>query len=266
MPSFDPNAYTTVPTRTTAGTMSLARGLLSSAGSRPPRAVATRLTKIRDRATALQQAWIEANRPEPPAEDARPYDVVLDRAWTALRSRLRAWEQVDPEFGSPRAAELDEALFPTGLDFLRLRFSEQWAQSDRRLTQIDNDGLTEDLEQLAGAPFVAAVHKAHADYGRVLGITDKKAEPVDSTRVLEPLRALRAAIASYARAVVGLTDEDDDESVAAMQSQLRPLVEMRRAAPSGAEPQEPSAEEQGAAEQSAEEPIEQPLPEVPAIE
>jgi hypothetical protein len=253
MPSFDPNEYTTVPARTPAGMMSLARGLLSAAASRPNRTVAARLVKVRERASTLQQAWIDVNRPAPPPEDGRPFDITLDRAWTALRSRLTAWDKLEPEFSSPRAAELDEALFPTGLDFLQLRFRKQWAESDRRLEQIKSDELGEELEQLAGAPFVAAVKQAHQDYGRVLGITHKKADPVDATRVLEPLQALRSAIASYARAVVGLTDEDDDEAVAAMTSQLRPLVESRRSATS-------------APTQSEQEIIEQPLPDAPTVE
>ncbi|MCA9709859.1 MAG: hypothetical protein KDK70_28730 [Myxococcales bacterium] len=228
MPSFDPSRYTTVPSRSPAAMLSLARALLAAADPAPSEVVASRLDRLRAATDELQAAWVEVSRPEVPAENPQPYDLALDRAWGSLRARLAAWEQLDRPPGAGPAQELRALLFPTGLDFLQLPYAEQWAQSERRLALVDADGLAESIDALAGPQFLLAVRQAQADYGRVLGITDAKPAQPDAARVLEPVREVRAAIASYARAVVGLTDEVDDEAVAAMQQQLRPLVDARR--------------------------------------
>lgn len=249
---FDPSLYATVPTRTPGASLSLARGLLSAAASEPEPPVAKRLAKVRKAAKRLQVAWVEAGRSNATVSDVRPLDVALDRSWSCLRTRLDGAAQLGDDDHAPRATVLLQTLFPTGLDFLKLPYAEEWAESERRLAMIKRDGLASELEALAGKPYLPAVKKAHTAYGAALGITDKKAATVDAVRVVEPLRALQAAIGSYARTVVGLVDEDDTASVAAAQEQLEPLLRAKRPRASGA------------TEAEAEEPVEAPLPELPA--
>jgi hypothetical protein len=230
---FDPSLYGTVPTRTPGATLSLARGLISAAATKPDAAITRRIAKIRKSAKLLQTAWVEAGRPSASGEDPRPYDVTLDRCWAALRTRLEGCVQLGDDDHAPRAGVMLSTIYPNGLDFLRLSYPEEWAESERRLEMVKKDKLAKELEELAGAPYLPAIKKAHAAYGTVLGITDKKAP---------------AVIGAYVRAVVGQVEEDDEESVAAAQEQLEPLVRAKR--PRGsAEPEEP---------------IEAPLPEAPA--
>lgn len=107
-----------------------------------------------------------------------------------VRARLRQPRpQLPPRLPAPRATVLLQTLFPTGLDFLKLPYAEEWAESERRLAMIKRDGLASELEALAGKPYLPAVKKAHTAYGAALGITDKKAATVDAVRVVEPLRA-----------------------------------------------------------------------------
>jgi hypothetical protein len=250
-PVFNPDVYTSVPTRTPRATLGLARALLSAAPAAPDPALGKRIAKIRKAAKHLQVAWIEASRPPQPTQDVRVLDVALDRRWASVRSRLQGCIQLEDDDHAPRAAKLDALLFPTGLDFLRLPFAEQWAESHRRLILIKADGLRAELSELIGAPYLPALDKAHAAYGSALGITDKKPAAPDAARVLEPLRVLQAAIASYARAVVGAVDEDDEASILAAREQLEPILRARR--PRGA----------AASEAETDEPIEAPLPEGP---
>lgn len=249
MPPFDPSLYNTVPTRTPGATLTLARGLLSAASSRPTKMIAARLVKLRERASLLQLSWVDASRPVVTAESVRPFDVVLDRRWGALRSRLDGCAQLGDDDHAPRAGKLNQVLFPTGLDFVKLAYADEWAESEKRLTLIKTDDLDGEIAELAGKKYLPALREAHAAYGIALGITDKKATTPDATRVLEPLRQLQAAIAAYARGVVGLVEEDDAKSVAAAQEQLEPIVRARRP--------------QAAGVAEVEEPIEAPLPELP---
>lgn len=250
-PMFDPALYGSVPTRTPRATLGLARALISAAPEEPDAALAKRIAKIRKTAKLLQGAWVDASRPTPATQDVRTIDVALDRRWSALRSRLEGCTQLDDDDHAPRATKLMTTLFPTGLDFLRLPYAEEWAESERRLVLIKTDGFEAELAELAGARYLSAIKEAHVAYGAALGITDKKAAAPDPARVLEPLRELQSAIASYVRAVVGAVDEDDEDSIAAAQEQLEPIVRARRPRAAGAP--------------ETEEPIDAPVPEGPAV-
>ncbi|MCX4242965.1 hypothetical protein [Paraliomyxa miuraensis] len=247
-PTFEPSAYTSVPTRNPATTLSLSRTLLAAAPRRPSTTVRKRLVKLRARATEMQAAWVDLSRPVPTVDDLRPFDFVLDRRWSAVRSRLEGCMQLGDDDQAPRAERMVATLFATGLDFLKLPYTEQWAQSERRLAQIETDDLADELEALVGESYLPLLRQAHAAYGKALGITEAREAASEPARVLEPLRALQAAIASYARAVVGEVDEDDEDDVKAVMQQLDPIRRARRTRAAG-EP-EPS------------EPFDVPLPEV----
>ncbi|MCX4242771.1 hypothetical protein [Paraliomyxa miuraensis] len=249
--TFDPDQYTTVPTRSPASTLSLSRALLSAAPKRPGKPIAKRLVKLRAAAELLQAAWVDTSRPMPTVEDLRPFDMVLDRRWKALRSRLEGCFLLGDEDRSARAERMMTTLFPTGLDFLTLPYAEEWAQSERRLLLVESEALEEELEGLVGEGYLPALRQAHEAYGRALGITERKEAAPEAARVLEPLRALKAAIVGYARGVVGVVDEDDAEAVRAAQHQLEPILRARR-------PRGPGASE-------SEEPVDAPLPEAPEV-
>lgn len=249
-PIFDPDQYTTVPTRSPRATLSLSRALLSAAGKPPNKAVAKRLLKLRSQAELLQIAWVDGGRPAPAVEDLRPYDLVLDRRWGALRSRLEGCVQLGDDDHTERAEALMKTLFPTGLDFLKLQYAEEWAESERRLLLVKADELEDEIEALAGEKYLPALQEAHDAYGKALGITQKKEAEPDPARVVEPLRALQGAIASYARGVIGAMDEDEAASVKAAQERLEPILRARRARGPG---------------EVSEEPVEAPLPEVAAV-
>jgi hypothetical protein len=251
--AFDPDLYTTVPTRSAAATLSLARSLISAAPSRPPASQSLRLARLRDHAKLLQLSWIDAGRSFE-TTDLRTLDIVLDRRWGALRGRLDACVQLGDDDHTPRAEVMLGTVFPTGLDFLKLPYAEEWAQSERRLELIAAEELEDELEALCGKPYLPLLQQAHAAYGDALGITKRKDSPVEATRVLEPLRQLKDAIASYARGVIGTMNELDPDAVAAAEQQLEPILRARRAPTIG----EPTTEE------PAEEPVEAPLPELPA--
>lgn len=247
---FDPDQYTTVPTRSAAATLGLSRALLSAAPSRSPASQALRLARLRDSAERLQLSWVDAGRPVA-NEDLRKLDTVLDRRWSAVRGRLECCVLLGDDDHAPRAEVLLGTLFPTGLDFLKLPYPEEWAQSERRLVLIATDELEDELEALCGEPYLPLLRAAHVAYGEALGITKRKDAPVEA-RVLEPLKELKDAIASYARGVIGTMNERDADSVTAAAQQLDPILRARRAVASGeATTEEPS------------EPVETPLPELP---
>lgn len=250
----DPNLYLSIPTRTPAGTLSLARAILGAAPEQPHPAVNVRLVRVHDRAGDLQGAWIAANLPGPD-KSSRDYDLALDRSWRAANRRLHDWIDADHPAEAERAATLLARVFPTGLDFLRLRYSEQWAESDRRLQLIADGDLEDELVDLVDGRIVAKLKADHEAYGRVLGITEKLERP-EAGRVAETLAALRTELLGLARLVLGLTDEGDPEAVAAAEAQLEPILRFRKSRGGG----------EGEGEGEEEEPIDAPLPEPPSSE
>jgi hypothetical protein len=86
---------------------------------------------------------------------------------------------------------------------------------------VHAEGLDGALSELAGAPFVAAVRHAHADYGRVLGVT-QEAEDVSLPNMTALLRAAQQRVGEYVLQVLASADSDDPASVAAAVRALRP--------------------------------------------
>lgn len=165
-----------------------------------------------------------------PARDPRPADLRLDRAWGAIDARLRSWAIFavdDPDRES--STELMGRLFPTGLDFLTLPYLQQHAQSDRRLQIIDEEGLRQSLEELAGEPFVQELFEAHAAYGDALGITAPMEPAAAPVYVDESLKAVSGAISRYVLQVIAFADLHPD-NVAAARRALTPIDVFRRAA------------------------------------
>jgi len=232
---LDPTPYLTVPTRSAAATLGLAQALLSVAPSRPSASQALHLARLRERAERLQQSWVDVGR-HVVARELRKLDRALDQRWSALRGRLHACVLLGDDELAPRAKPLLGAIFPTGLDFLKLPYIEEWAQSERRLAMIAAEGLEGELGVLCGEPYLARLRGAHEAYGEALGIGGiggSKDAPAEAARVLGPLEELKDAIVGYACGVIGGVSEEDPEGVTLVERVLEPIVRARRAVAPG---------------------------------
>ncbi|WP_394833163.1 hypothetical protein LVJ94_42345 [Pendulispora rubella] len=224
---FDSTLYATLPTRSVASTLSLARALLEAAPKSQGAAQQKALCKVHDAAVTLQSTWSEPQT-APSQAAARAFDMALDVAWRALYVRLNAYGAlpVDRHPQARRALDLVGILFPTGLGFLTLPYSEEWAESEKRLAAIAQHQFAGDLDVLCGPEFLPNVKIAHAAYGESLGIT-QGSEP-RAPAVAAPLRTLQNAIAAYARRILGEVDEDEVHTVLAAQAALRPYEDFRK--------------------------------------
>ncbi|WP_394843654.1 hypothetical protein LZC95_42225 [Pendulispora brunnea] len=253
---FDPTLYATLPTRSVASTLSFARALLEAAPRRQGAAQQKALGKVRDAAVALQAMWNEPHTAPSPVA-VRAFDTALDVAWRALYVRLNAYGAlpVDRHPGARRALDLVATLFPKGLGFLTLPYSEEWAESDKQLTTIAQQKFAHDLDALCGPEFLPNVKIAHDAYGKALGITHPIEAGTAAIAVADPLRALQNAIAAYARRTLGEVDEDEPHTVTTAQAALRPYEDFRNLATRRGKPDESA---------DSEEPIHAPIPQAPA--
>lgn len=160
--------------------------------------------------------------------------------------RVKAKQRQPARFdrGLHRAVD-DEAervyalLFAKGFAFLTLRYPEQWAEGEAILGRVTSENLEPTLDRLVGAPFLRELRARQAAYGEALGITKSKAATPEAVNLVEPLRAARAALATYARVVVAAVENGDlDEAVAI--PMLAPLASLRASLRGKRKPSEPA--------------------------
>lgn len=226
--SIDPAPYVTAPRLTVRSGLSLAKMLLAVVPDGAGPGVHAGAQALRDAALDLEAKW-KANESAPKATDVRPLDTQLDRMWGVLERSLDRYTVLPSgDEDRSRAAQLDEALFYDGLGFLKLRYVEQHAESQRRIDRIAEEGLREDLDRLVGPKFVEALHEAHQAYGDALGITAPSEPRPSLESLLEPLRAVGRAVVGHA--VQLLAFGADPTQVEAARRALAPIDAFRAAA------------------------------------
>jgi CBS domain-containing protein len=152
----------------------------------------------------------------------------VDRAVRAMSMRLEALTLLHAEAGPDveTAQKAHQRLFPDGLRFLALPYSQQWAHCDRLLSTLDDDEeLGADVERLVGEITLDEVRRAQAAYGTVLGITTAR-ETIAVVSLVGPLDAVREAIVGYALQIIAMQSDDPSRLLAARKA-LAPIDELR---------------------------------------
>jgi hypothetical protein len=227
---LEPARYLRTPILDVPGGVALGIALLTAAGKDLPLAAKRAAKVLRQAVVALQNDWAaQRNAGLTTAEDKRPADQRLDRVWAAVGVRLQTLADLPPTLAEAKqATQLYARLFPDGLTFLRLPYERQWAESEQRLTQLADKEMGAAVEKLVGDFVLAELRDAHANYGRVLGITDAKPNAEVAPNLLDQLRVLQQAMTSYALQLVAAAHADP-ELVTPVRRALRPLDALREA-------------------------------------
>ena len=160
-------------------------------------------------------------------------DRVLDRAWGAVNELITAWVHIDDKKLSPLAKEIEETVFGAGTAFLKAKFHEEWAESRTRLTAIEEKGLDAHFAKLGAEVFLTTLKRAHAAYGKALGVTETKEAPAAAPRVKEALDEVGAAMREYVVKVSAMVSRKNKASSATVEALLAPLTQWQssRSAP-----------------------------------
>lgn len=247
---LEPTRYLRTPILDVPGGVALGIALLTAAGAagKDLPVAAKRAAKVlRQAVVALQGDWAaQRTAGLTTEEDKRPADQRLDRVWAAVGVRLQTVAELPQTIAEAKqATQLYARLFPDGLSFLRLPYERQWAESEQRLKQLADEELGAAVEELVGEFVVAELRDAHADYGRVLGITNAKPGAAVAPNLLDQLRVVQQAMTSYALQLVAAAHADP-ELASGVRRALRPFDDLReaqarRGARGGAEQDEPEA-------------------------
>jgi hypothetical protein len=227
--SLDVPTYVRPPRLGVASGLSLSKLLLLKVPKKPGPGVIMAAKALAAAVVSTETAWRTQGRGKPP-RNARSADVRVDRAHSTVHGRLAHYEILGADHSERvRSGELLVRLYPSGLDFIKLPWIEEHAESERRVQIIEEEELREDLERLVGEAFVEELFEAHAAYGVALGITEPSEEPAPVVSMIEPLRVLVQAISDYALQVLAF-GKLDAKNVAAAQRALAPIDAFRLAA------------------------------------
>lgn len=225
---FDASPYVRPPILDVASGVALGIALLSAAPKPAPETIKKAAQKVHKETVALQAAWAKSDA-QPAPVDKRKADMRIDNAWAIFLDRLEAYASL-PVADFPKAARARELVDTLAKDreWLKAPYEAEWAQSEKRLNRIDDEGLAADLDTLAGPEFLKEVRAAHKGYGVALGVT-KAAVEAPEVNLADPLRALARAIGRYGVAVAGTVDDDKPATIAAARKALRPIDDFREA-------------------------------------
>ncbi|MBI4614057.1 MAG: hypothetical protein HY720_10650 [Planctomycetes bacterium] len=230
--AIDSARYSRAPVLDSRRAIALARSLQTAMPKDATKGMKTAARRLEAAAARLEEAWDESSRAPTPSE-SRDADIAIDGAWGRLHDRLESFADLSPA-RHPRAREakkIFDELFGAGLRFLTLPYSQEWAESQRRLKRIDgNKQLAADIDKFAGSEFLADVRLDHERYGEAIGITETFEEESSAPGVVDARRAVEHAIQLYAIQVLATADEEDPRTVKAALAALMPIDKAREKA------------------------------------
>jgi hypothetical protein len=217
-----------LPRLQASGAMALGGQLLSAA--RPhkkvlSKSIAKALTAFDAQHAALSDAIRDQVLPEPEGGvDTVQLDRNLDGCWSGLNDFFTTFTKLPGVPQAVEAASLQSAILPGGLKFILLPYELEWAESETRIQRIEKNKLDARVEALGGGIFLASIKKAHAAYGKALGMTGPTTPGAAAPSIREPLDAFAAALRTYIVKVMGSVESDEPETQALADKLLLPLA------------------------------------------
>ncbi len=150
-------------------------------------------------------------------------------SWNAMHVRLTAMASVPPDLGpeGPEASLLASSLFPEGVSFTQYDAIESWQHSRRLLQRIDDEGVKERLEALAGPIFLRHVERSVARLGEAIGVRGSPVNSPSPRALADAVARFSFAVGAYARALSVDVNEGDESTIERFLSALSGIDEMR---------------------------------------
>lgn len=220
--SIEITQYTQAPKFDSLTAIAVARRILVKSHVGASSRVARALADIRSNTEALQSVLRVRDRERP--ESLVPLETDFDCAWRGLNLRLQGTTQLRGNAKSTMAQRVVARLFRDGMTFISWQNDKKWLESEKFLARIDEEGLANEINELAGAEYLGLVRSTHSAFGDALGILHAAPQRLPRRApVQENLTALSVAIGAYMRAHLGETDVTDPESIARFLEWMQPI-------------------------------------------
>lgn len=250
--TFDSTPYQRAPRLNLVGALALGRALVELRPDQAPPQLHRIAGKLELLIAEAEASLTTRRRESAPAY--RTHELSLDNAadslWSMLRDRLDTWGAFEhPGLAgvvrahsrrsttavvlaqargkAAQARELSGRLFGSGgLAFLRLPYPEQAQSMASILRLIDEDELSESIDELAGPELMVALVACQAQYEAM--VEARMSRIIRKSGDLGLLRArLQRTIRRYTNAVLTLLDEDEPASLDIVLTALRPIEVLR---------------------------------------
>ena len=226
--TFEAEDIVRLPRMTTTDSIALATALVTRAEAVPelPPSIARELGRLRRSLEALREGAETRVQEQGHSDSKEVWNRFLDSAWAALRWWCKGWSLLPhPEHAAQvaLARRLEAVLFTDGLRFTMLPFRTQWVESQTRLGIIEKESLDTVITALGGELILAAVRKAHDDFGRALGLTEATETSPSAAPLRESRDDLAATLRRYVLQVTAHADPDDPASRALADDLLLPI-------------------------------------------
>lgn len=219
-----------LPRMTAVGAKTLGTQLVSAAqpyrkDKKLSKVVTRALDALTDKHEALSAALRDVVKPEAQGTlDPVKCDRVEDACWSALNGFLESLTKLSWLSIADEAVKVRSILFEGGLRFIQLPYLLQWSESETRVSRMEANGLRARIEQLGGKLYVDELLKAHADYGKALGVTEPLPAIVrDGPVVRAALDGFGDALRKYVVKVMSMVEDDEPETEAIAAALLRPV-------------------------------------------
>jgi hypothetical protein len=229
--TLDLSTYARPPRMDVPTAVAVGIALLAAPAPQVTPSITKSRTRLRTSVLGLQTAWAQRDKQRAESEplDPRTADLRVDTVWGAAFGIVDALASL-PAAASERfalAAKVRDSLFFDGKAFLTLPYPAEWAESQKRLDRIDNEGLAPDLEKLVGADVVTELREAHLAYGKAVEKIMQGAGEVEAVLVRAPLQAVAEAITDYCVKVLATVEPDEPETAAAARKALKAIDVVR---------------------------------------
>lgn len=246
---FDPGQYLPLPRPPIPGLVSMTTALVEAAPEDPPAVIIADIERVSAQLQLVEEA-IDARRVHASTEVfalEAEFDNFVDGLWLSLRDRLHGW-RVYERPGARRLAALPEVsvdysgyiaraararvisvkLFAgEGTSFVQRSYAEQSAVMASILRIVKSENLGPDIDALVGEDLLASLRDCQPRYEAMVN-----ARALREKGLSHNLRALgerlRGHLVLYTTHVLGLADPDAPETLAQIQTSLRPILAFRR--------------------------------------
>lgn len=231
--AFDPADYVRAPVITLSSGVTLALALVDACPKGAPPNVKKACKHLKTTAERARAQLAERNRALGvfSDEDSRVLDNEADRAWGGLRMRLVAMSMLSAKDfpKAKRAEELDAQIFSAGMEFLKAEYGTQSTSMAAILEHIDDAGLAEEVDDIAGPEFLKAVRQVQPRYEAMVKERLRRDHAIGQD-LREGTRDLQGAIVNYASKVIGTIEHDEPETTEVARLALLPIANFREAA------------------------------------